>query len=98
MVFVSVGQDYRGDVVAILFEKIEVGNANVNTVGGLFGKSHARVQDEHLIPVSHSHAIHPKLADAAERNDLQDITHFWSVLNSPGRGLHRTVSCSNLWG
>src|SRR5216683_5817085 len=70
MVFVPVGKNYRSDVVAVLFEKIEVGNANVNTVGGLFGKSHTRVQDEHLIPESHSHTIHPKLADTAERNDL----------------------------
>ena len=70
MVLVSVSKNYRSDVVAILFEKIEVGNANINPVGGLFGESHARVEDEHLISVSHSHAIHPKLADTAERNDL----------------------------
>jgi hypothetical protein len=70
MIFVPVGKNDCCDVVAIGFEKIEVGYADVNTVGGLFGKAHARVKDEHLILVSHGHAIHPKLADPAERNDL----------------------------
>ena len=58
------------DVVAILFKKIKVGNADVDAVGGLFRKAHARVEDEHFILITHSHAIHSKLADAAERNDL----------------------------
>jgi hypothetical protein len=67
---VSVGKNNGGNVIAILFEKIEVGNADVNAIGRLFGKTHAGVEDEHLILISHSHAIHSKLADAAERNDL----------------------------
>ena len=70
MVFVSVGKNYGSNVLTILFEEIEVRNANVNPVGGFFWKPHARVKDEHFILISHSHAIHPKLADAAERNDL----------------------------
>src|SRR6266545_2347280 len=70
MVFVSVSEDYCSDTVTILFEEIEVGNTNVNPVSCLFGKTHAGVEDKHLVLVAHSHAIHPKLADAAERNDL----------------------------
>jgi hypothetical protein len=70
VVFMTVSENYCSDVIAILFEKIEVRNTNVNAVSGLFGKTHARVKDEHLILVTHSHAIHPKLADTAEGNDL----------------------------
>ena len=70
MILVSVGEHYRGYVVAILLEKIEVRNADVNAIGRLFRKAHARVKNEHLILITHSHAIHSKLADTAERNYL----------------------------
>src|SRR2546421_4697107 len=70
MVFVSVGQDDSGDVLAVLFEKLEIRNGNINAVRAFFRKSHARVEDEHLVLVAHGHTIHPKLADTAERNDL----------------------------
>jgi hypothetical protein len=63
-------QNDSDDVLAILFEKIEVWDTNINAIGSLFRKAHARVEDEHFIPVSHSHAVHPKLADTAERNDF----------------------------
>jgi hypothetical protein len=85
MVFVTVGENYCGDVVAILFEEVEIRNANVNAVSGLFRKAHSGVEDEHLILITHSHAIHPKLADTAERNDLYDTTHFSSLLYSPSK-------------
>jgi hypothetical protein len=70
MIFMPVSEDNGRDVIAIFFEEIKVGNTNVNAVGGLFGKTHAGVKDEHLIFITHSHAIHSKLADTAERNDL----------------------------
>ena len=70
MVLVTVGEHYRSDVVAILFEEVKIRNANVNTVSSLFGKAHAGVENDHLILVTHSHAIHPKLADTAEGDDL----------------------------
>ena len=70
MIFVTVGEHYSSDVVAILFKEVEIGNANVNTVSSLLGKTHAGVEDEHLVPITHSHAIHPKFADTAERDNL----------------------------
>ena len=70
MIFVTVRENDRGDVVAILFEEVEVGNADIDAVGSLFGKAHAGVEDEHLVAVAHSHAIHPKLADTAEGNNF----------------------------
>ena len=79
MIFVTVRQDDGGDVVAILFEEIEVRNGDIDAVGGFFRKAHAGVENEHLVAIAHSHAIHSKLADTAERNDLKDTTHFWLV-------------------
>jgi hypothetical protein len=70
VVLMPVSEDYGRDAVAILFEEIEVWNANVNAVSRFFGKAHAGVEDEHFILVTHSHTIHSKLADTAERNDL----------------------------
>src|SRR5437868_13786263 len=75
MVFVTVCENYRSDVVAVFVKKIEVGNGNVDAVGRLFGKAHARVENQHLVAVAHSHAIHSKLADTAERDDLEDTSH-----------------------
>src|SRR6476659_7108562 len=70
VILMSVRKHYRGDVVAILFKKIKVRNADVNAIGRFFRKAHARVENEHLILITHSHAIHSKLADTAERNYL----------------------------
>jgi hypothetical protein len=70
MVFVPVSEDDGGDVLAILFEEIEVRNTNVNAIGRLFRKPHAGVEDNHFILVTHRHAIHSKLAYSTERNDL----------------------------
>jgi hypothetical protein len=52
--------------------KIKVRDADVDAVSRLFGKAHAGVENQHLVAVAHSHAIHSKLADTAERNDLED--------------------------
>jgi replication fork clamp-binding protein CrfC len=67
---VTVGEHYRCYVVAVFFEELEIGNAHVNTVSSLLGKTHTGVEDEHLVPITHSHAIHPKFADTAERDNL----------------------------
>src|SRR5687768_16199622 len=83
MVFVTMGQHDRGDMVAILLQKIEVRNTNVDAVRRFFGEAHAGVENEHFILITHSHAIHSKLADTAERNDLHHTTHYRLFLNSP---------------
>src|SRR5438128_6831037 len=86
VVLMSVSKDYGSNVLAVLFKKIEVRNTDIDAVGRLFGKPHAGVQDKHLILITHSHTIHSKLADTAERNNLQDTTHLRLLLNSPGVG------------
>ena len=67
VVFVAVGEDDRGEVIAIFFEKIEVGNGNVDTERRFLGKAHARVDDDHLVAEPDAHAVHPEFTDPAER-------------------------------
>jgi hypothetical protein len=76
MIFMPVRENDGSNVLSIFFEKIEVRNTDINAVSGFFGKAHAGVEDEHLILIAHSHTIHSKLADPAERNDLQNTTHY----------------------
>jgi hypothetical protein len=70
VVFVPVSKYYCSNVIPILFEEVKIRNANVYTVGIFLGESHARVKDEHFVSETHSHAIHPELADTAERDNL----------------------------
>ena len=86
MIFVPMRQDDGGDVVPVLFQKIEIGNRNVNAVNALFGKAHACVYDDHLVVIAHGHTVHPKLADAAERDEFQYIAHcvlYSTLLKNP---------------
>ena len=66
----AVSQHDGSNAVAILFEEVKVWNTNVDAVGRLFREAHAGVKDDHFILIAHSHAIHSKLADAAERNNF----------------------------
>src|SRR5688572_32832852 len=75
MVLVAVRENDSGNVIAIFFEDIEIGDADIDAVDALFGESHAGIDDDHLVTASHKRAIHPKLADTAERYDLEH-THF----------------------
>ena len=52
VIFVSVREDDGSDVLPVLFEKIEIGNADIDAVDALFGKAHARVEHEHLVAVA----------------------------------------------
>src|SRR2546421_10238913 len=70
VILVSVRQDDGRDVVPVLFQKIEVRDTDINAVNALFRETHAGVNDDHFVIVAHSHTIHPKLADTAERDDL----------------------------
>src|SRR6185503_21266645 len=75
VIFVTVRENYRGDVVAVLVEKTEVRNRNIHSIRRLLRKPHPGVENQHLVTVTHSHAIHSKLADTAERDDLEDTCH-----------------------
>ena len=66
----AVREDDRGDLFAILFEDLEIRNANVDPIDALFGKAHAGIDDDHLVAKTQQRAIHPKLADTAEGDDF----------------------------
>src|SRR5258707_15896459 len=70
VVLVAMSEHDGRDAIAVLFQEVEIRYADVDAIGCLFRKAHARVEDDHVILVTHCHAIHSKLADAAERNDL----------------------------
>src|ERR1044072_9461804 len=58
MIFVAMGQDDGGDIVAILVEKTEIWDRDVDAVSGLFGKAHPGARKHPLVAGPHSHAIH----------------------------------------
>jgi len=68
MIFMTVREHDRRDLFAVLFKDFEIGNANINAIDALFGKAHARIDDNHLVAKAQERAIHPKLANAAEGN------------------------------
>jgi hypothetical protein len=70
MILMPVRKNYGSDVIAKLFEETKIWNANIYAISSLFGKSHSGVEDQHFIAVTYGHAVHPKLADAAEGDDL----------------------------
>ena len=67
MIFVAVSQDKGSKVVAILFEKIEVGDRYVYSIRRLFRKPHPGIDDYHFVAVADAHAVHSELTDAAQR-------------------------------
>ena len=79
MIFVSVSEDDRRQIVAVFFEKVEIGNRNIYAEWRFFGKSHTGVDNDHFVGVPDAHAVHPKFADAAERNYFNFI--HYDVLN-----------------
>src|SRR6266568_4478407 len=75
MIFMTVREYHRRNLFAVLFENFEVRNANIDAIDALFRKAHARVDDNHLVAKAQQRAIHPKLANAAEGNDFEDLRH-----------------------
>src|SRR5215217_1462424 len=75
VVFVTMSEDYRRNVVAKLVEKAEIRNGNVYAVSSLLRKAHPGVENQHLVAVAHRHAIHSKLADTTKWDDLKDTSH-----------------------
>src|SRR5215471_13706502 len=83
MIFVAMGEDDGGNVFPVLLEDFEIGNANVYAIDALFGESHARVEHQHLVATAQQGTVHPELADAAEGNDFEDVSHLRLLLDSP---------------
>src|ERR1051325_1212222 len=75
MIFVAVSENYGRDVVTKLFENLKIRNTNIDAIDALFGKTHARIQDEHLVAKAQQSTVHPELADAAEGNNFEDVSH-----------------------
>src|ERR1043165_378629 len=75
VIFVTVRENDRGDVVFKFVEKPKIRNGNVDAVSRFLGKAHPGVENQHLVAVAQRHAIHSKLADTTQRYDLKDTSH-----------------------
>src|SRR6476660_3892434 len=76
MIFMSMRENNRRDVLLVLFEDFEIRNADIDAVDALFGKAHARVEHQHLVAAAQQSTVHPELADSAEGNDFDDLSHY----------------------
>src|SRR5690348_9963538 len=88
MIFVTVSENDGGDVVFVLVKETKIRNRDVDTVSRFFGKAHPGVENQHLVAEPQSHAIHSKLADTTERDDLEDASHKlaeYSMVNDLAR-------------
>src|SRR6266496_18940 len=94
MIFMAVGEDNGRDLVPILFKYIKIRNGDIDAVDTLFGKAHAGIDDDHLVAKAQQRAIHPKLADAAERDNFENVRHLssYSIRRSGTRILRMVVS------
>ena len=66
MVFVTVGQDHRTEVLLVLFEKGEVGHDQVDAQQLRFRKHHPAIDDDDVIAVADGGHVHSELAQAAQ--------------------------------
>jgi hypothetical protein len=90
---VPVRKNDRRDVLLKFFEDFEIRNANIDAIDALFGKSHARIENEHLIAKPQQSTVHPELADTAEGNDFEDVSHLRLLLYSlDGTGEYSTAN------
>src|SRR5438270_10992743 len=69
MIFMTVREDDRGYLFAVLFEDFEIRNRNSDFVDALFGKAHARSDDNPPVAKALQRAIHAKLPNAAQGHD-----------------------------
>ena len=68
MVFVSVRQQDRFDLVAVLGQVGDIRNNDVYAEQFFFRKHQAGVDDDDVILPAEGHAVHTELAEATQRN------------------------------
>ena len=85
VVLVAVGEDDGADLVAVFDEVADVGDDDVDAEQLFFGEHQAGVDDDDVILPSEGHAVHPELAEAAQRYDFQLLSlHPSSLMLTPG--------------
>jgi hypothetical protein len=71
MVLVGVGQNDGANMLAVLDQVRNIGNYDVNAKQFSFGEHQAGIDDDNVIAIAHSHAVHAELAKSAKRDELQ---------------------------
>ena len=73
VVFVTVRENDRLDLIAIVGEVRDVGNDDIDAKQLFFREHQAGVDDDNVILPTERHAVHPELAKASQRNHLQFV-------------------------
>jgi hypothetical protein len=85
MILVPMRENNRRDVLLVLFENLKIRNANIDAIDALFRKPHARVEHQHLVSEPQQSTVHPELADTAEGNNFEDVSHLLLFARLSGR-------------
>ena len=73
VVLVGVGDDEGLDLLALVAQVVDVGHDEVDAVHLLLGEHQAAVDDDDLVGVLEDRHVLADLADAAQRDDPQDL-------------------------
>ena len=71
MILVSMSQDERLDLVAMLFDVGQIRNRDINAEQIFVGKHNSAIDDDHLTVITKDGHIHAELAEPAERDDFK---------------------------
>ncbi len=71
VILMAMGQDQRANLGAVLLEVSEVGRDDIHAQQLRVRKHHSRVHYDDVVAVANGHGVHPELAQAAERDQLQ---------------------------
>ena len=70
VVFVTVRQQQRAHVLAMLLEERQIRRDDIHAEQFGFREHHPGIDDDDIVAVAERHHVHPELAQSAERDDL----------------------------
>ena len=71
VIFVAMREDDGTNMITVLEQIGDVGNDDIDAQEFGFGEHQSGVDDDDVIGPADGHAVHPELAQAAERNDME---------------------------
>ena len=66
VVLVRMGEKYPANVLAVLDQVRNIGDDDINAKQFGFREHQARINDDNVIAIAHSHAVHAELAESAK--------------------------------
>ena len=71
VIFMTMREDDGTNMITVLEQIGDVGNDDIDAQEFGFGEHQSGVDDDDVIGPADGHAVHPELAQAAERNDME---------------------------